>query len=223
MSSGFEDSCDGQPLAGLAKRFPAVKATLQTDSTQKKQAQRRQCVKLCDLALKFPEVACDVWAIAEPMLRKWQKNQEDKDDKFSEQYKQLWRLPASWKGAWIEGCTNGKVNEHSLAERMREDNGVGDICHWSFYYLTMTGPNDRLPPQCQSKKVCNRVFNKRHVDCGLQHRVDRLVDIVAGKHTFAEFGPYKIILDKETSICTALKHDSGVTVDVPADDSFSLG
>ena len=223
MSSGFEDSCDGQPLAGLAKRFPAVKATLQTDSTQKKQAQRRQCVKLCDLALKFPEVACDVWAIAEPMLRKWQKNQEDKDDKFSEQYKQLWRLPASWKGAWIEGCTNGKVNEHSLAERMREDNGVGDICHWSFYYLTMTGPNDRLPPQCQSKKVCNRVFNKRHVDCGLQHRVDRLVDIVAGKQTFAEFGPYKIILDKQTSICTALKHDSGVTVDVPADDSFSLG
>jgi len=84
MSSGFEDSCDGQPLAGLAKRFPAVKATLQTDSTQKKQAQRRQCVKLCDLALKFPEVACDVWAIAEPMLLKWQKHQGDKDDKFSD-------------------------------------------------------------------------------------------------------------------------------------------
>ena len=96
MSCFDEESCDGQRLAGLATRFPAVKATLQTDVTQKKQAQRRQQVKLCDLALKYPDVACELWSIAEPMLIKWQKHQEDKDDKFSEQYKQLWRLPASW-------------------------------------------------------------------------------------------------------------------------------
>ena len=57
----------------------------------------------------------------------------------------------------------------------------------------------------------------------MQHRVDRLVDIVAGKNTFAEYGPFKIILDDQTSTCTALRHDSGITADVPADDSFSLG
>ena len=119
MSCCADGSCDGQPMAGLATRFPAAKATRQTDSTQKKQAQRRQCVKLCDLALKYSEVACDVWAIAEPMLLKWQKHQEDKDDKFSEQYKQLWRLLASWEGAWIEGCTNGKVSELLLRHHDR--------------------------------------------------------------------------------------------------------
>ena len=150
---------------------------------------------MCDLALKYPEVACGVWSIAEPMLLKRKKHQEDKDDKFSEQYKQLWRLPASWKGSWIEGCTNGKMSGQALAERMKEDKGVGDICHWSFYYLTMTGPNDRLSPQCQSKKVCNRVFNKRHTDCMLHHGVDGLVDIVAGRKTFAEHGPFKVMLD----------------------------
>ena len=55
----------------------------------------------------------------------------------------------------------------------------------------------------------------------MQHRVDRLVDIVAWRTSFAEYGPFKIIFDEQ--ICIALRHDSGISADVPADDLLSLG
>lgn len=216
------DSCDGKELAGLAKRWPTVKQTKDTETTSKLHAQRRCAVKLADLALKYPDLAMQVWGQAEPLLQRHLADKEEQSDKFSEQYRRVWRLPGTWKGSWITMISDGKILDKHLADLVAKHNGARQIVHDLFYYLTYTSPNDALPPLCHSKKVCSRVFAMRFKEAKLQNRVAKVADLLkSGSNVQSlDLSPYEIMWG-EDGLATKVKHDSGAEATMSKDDTFS--
>lgn len=221
-SGATRESCDGVELAGLAKRFPAVRKTTDNELSSKLEAHRRAGVKLVDLALKYPDLAAAVWARAEPMLDQHLADKEEQADKFSEQYNKLWRLPGTWKGSWVAQATLGKISDDTMAALVTKANGSQQIIHEIFYYLTATSPNDTLPALCASKKLWSRAFLMRYTNGELSHRADKLSKHIKAKGAvnWSEVGPYKVDFG-ETGVATKVTHDSGEEAVLQADDTFT--
>ena len=217
----FNESCDGKELAGLAKRFPTLRASVNTDVQNKKNGQRRCQVKLADLALKYPELAVEVWGVAEGMLLSHLQSKQDSDDKFNEQYKQCWRIPGGWKAAFVEVVSHNKITQVMLADYIKQGRACSGIEHEVFYFLTKSQPHTKLPEECQSKKVCQGVFTRRHEEWWLRRRIDMVLLVLSGKSSWHEVGPYTVEFDDVSQMATKVTYDSGEMVDIPADDSFS--
>ena len=216
-----KESCDGEPLAGLAKRFPAVKASTNTDKQNKLCHMRRSQVKLCDLSLKYPELAAEVWGVAEGMLIKHISDKEAAEDRFSEQYKQLWRIPGGWKSSWIEKLSKNKITQQMIADHIKKDKANASFEHEAFYFLTKTHAYTKVPDECQSKVVCQRTMNYRHDEWCLQRRIHVVYNILQGDASWHTHGPYKVTFCPISDIALTIQYDDGTVVCVPSDDTFS--
>lgn len=215
-------SCDGKPLAGLAKRYPNAKTTKDPVAGARLASDRKAVVKLVDLALKYPEFAGQCWAQCETVLQKCLEDKEKAADRFSEQYTKAWRLPGTWKGPFITLISKGAISDEALARLVTDNKGSQQVVHDIFYYITGTKPQESLPSLCQSKRVCSKTFALRHEQAGLQYRIDRVAEALKGNATTLDwlaFGAFKVQFQGGTAI--KITHDSGEEATVPKGDSFT--
>ena len=144
------------------------------------------------------------------------KNEEEAEKRWNSQYKQMWRIPASWWACWLVMYANGRIC-HAMIERMthKDHNAVKQVV----FFLLQILPRDILPKAMLDKHVASRVFTHRANQLG---RLDRLLEHMSKDGSTVDWrslGPF-IVHFRDGFACT-IDHISGDVAQVPPDAVFS--
>lgn len=137
---------------------------------------------------------------------------EPESNHWPSTYVKLYRLGIRWKCNILVKVSGGELNHTILKAMARKDeNVIEDV----FALFTQTTMKTYFPRICLEKKVCDSFFEERIKECGDRWKGWAKKAIVGGDVDWTCGGPYTLIWDDAAGRALAVKHISGMVVELP--------
>lgn len=169
------ESCDGKPLAPLAKRIPRPKTTGNRDLDTKRSFEYSCMTRIVDRMSKDPEVISHLHNfMLNTNMKSLETAREKGNAEWTGEYKSLERVPRSWMSEFLvrrardTGCDQ-IFNQDTLKRLCDENQQQVDML---FYFETQTVGSMPFPKGLEDPYTAATVFSRRAAQVG-----ERLKDL----------------------------------------------
>lgn len=217
VQSALKNSCDGEPLAALAKKVPAVRRTGDRTADRVKSIQRGALIRIVDQLSKYPEYILPLHGVmmSEDLLVST-KQQTQHRLEWSGDYKVLASIPIAWEAQYlISRFRSLGIQMAQETLDLVEAQNPDDI-KLLFAFDIQCALTLPMPAECKDAKIATQTFVRRAEVCGdrLKHLAKTGAFKQPGRVLFSE-GCFSLEFDATTQVVTRVKHICGESVAIP--------
>lgn len=197
----------------LAKRSGKVKPSPDLAAFNRAVVNRNSLIRVVDYLHENPAAASDVWqAIENGTIGSATAGGKTDSMFFKEAPKRVVHLEMEWIAAWIIKATDQKTTKELLDSA---DGADPESLQRLFAFANAAPLSAPLPPSCQHKSLCARVFMRRYEAVGKRlARLHTMINPQTGRIDWLTAGAYSLTWNDE-GLLVSVKHCSGLVKTVP--------